>query len=147
MGGNFIRPPNAGRLEAMKDLVAKAMEDGAVGLSTGTDLRAGSFAKTEEIIELAKVAGHGGIYASHMRHENVRIFDAIDELLTIAREANIRAEISHMKLSGPTAWGQAGKVLAKLDKARAAGLKITSRPIRLHRVEHGPAPDHSRQRA
>ena len=90
MGGNFIRPPKRAELEAMKDLVAKAMEDGAVGLSTGLIYVPGSFAKTEEIVELAQVAGqYGGIYASHMRHENVGIFEAIDELLTIALQADI----------------------------------------------------------
>ncbi len=126
MGGRFIRPPKPGELEAMKALVAAAMEEGAVGLSTGLIYVPGSFARTDEIVELAKVAAaHGGIYVSHMRHENVRIFEAIEELLTIAREARIPAQVSHLKLTGPTAWGQAEKVLAKFDEARAGGLRIT----------------------
>jgi N-acyl-D-amino-acid deacylase len=126
MGGRFIRPPKPDELEAMKTLVDQAMEDGAVGLSTGLIYVPGTFAKTDEIVALAKVAAaHGGIYVSHMRHENVRIFDAIDEFLVIAREAKIPAQVSHLKLTGPTAWGQADKVIAKFDAARAEGLKIT----------------------
>lgn len=126
MGGSFIRPPSAQQMEAMKALVARAMDDGAVGLSTGLIYTPGSFAKTEEIIELAKVAAaHGGIYASHMRYETSRIFTALDELARIAREAQIRVELSHIKLSGPSAWGKAAEVLAFLDKARAEGLEIT----------------------
>lgn len=126
MGGRFLRAPNAGQLQAMKDLVDQAMRDGAVGMSTGLIYVPGSFAKTEEILELAKVvAAHGGLYASHMRYETDRIFEALEELVRIAREAKIRAEVSHIKLSGPSAWGRAPQVLAYLDKARAEGLQIT----------------------
>lgn len=126
MGGIFIRAPNAAQLEKMKALVEQAMKDGAVGLSTGLIYVPGSFAKTAEIIELAKVAAaHDGIYVSHMRHETVRIFDALAEFLQVVREAGIRGEVSHLKLSGPTAWGRAGEVLSVLDKARAEGLRIT----------------------
>lgn len=126
MGGRFFRAPDAGQLAAMQTLVDQAMKDGAVGLSTGLIYVPGSFAKTDEIIALAKVAAaHDGIYVSHMRHETVKIFEAIDEFVRIAREANIRAEVSHIKLAGPTAWGKAGEVLAVLDRARADGLRIT----------------------
>ena len=126
MGGRFLRPPSPTQLQAMKDLVDQAMRDGAVGLSTGLIYVPGSFAKTEEIVELARVAAaHGGVYASHMRYETDRIFEALEELVHIAREAGIRAEVSHIKLSGPTAWGRAREVLAYLDKARAEGLQIT----------------------
>lgn len=126
MGGRFIRPPSAQELDAMKALVERAMNDGAVGFSTGLIYVPGSFAKTDEIVALAKVAAaHDGIYVSHMRHENTRIFEAIDEFLTIAREARIPAELSHIKLTGPTAWGKADAVLAVLDRARAEGLNIT----------------------
>ena len=126
MGGKFIRAPSAEQLTTMKQIVDQAMKDGAVGMSTGLIYVPGSFAKTEEIIELAKVvASHGGVYASHIRHETVRIFDALDEFTRIAREAKVRAELSHIKLSGPTAWGKAAEVLAYLDKARAEGLEIT----------------------
>jgi N-acyl-D-amino-acid deacylase len=126
MGGNFNRAPTAEELEKMKTLVAQAMKEGAVGLSTGLIYVPGSFAKTDEIIALARVASeHGGIYASHMRAETVKIFDAIEELCQIAREARIPAEVSHLKLSSPAAWGKAADVLAVLDRARAEGLKIT----------------------
>jgi N-acyl-D-amino-acid deacylase len=126
MGGSFLRAPSPEQMERMKSLVDRAMEDGAVGLSTGLIYTPGTFAKTEEIVELAKVASaHGGIYASHMRAETVKIFDAIEELLTVAREAKIRAELSHIKLSGPTAWGKTAEVLSLLDKARASGIEVT----------------------
>ncbi len=126
MGGQFIRAPNAEQLDSMRGIVEQAMKDGAVGMSTGLIYVPGSFAKTEEIIELAKVvAAHHGIYASHIRHETATIFDALDEFTRIAREAHVRAELSHIKLSGPSAWGKSNEVLAYLDKARAEGLDIT----------------------
>jgi N-acyl-D-amino-acid deacylase len=126
MGGSFLRAPTPEQLDAMRAMVAKAMDDGAVGLSTGLIYVPGTFAKTEEIIELAKVAAqHDGIYASHMRAETVKIFGALEELIRVAREANIRAEVSHLKLSAPTAWGKSAEVFALLDKARAEGLHIT----------------------
>jgi N-acyl-D-amino-acid deacylase len=126
MGGSFIRAPSDEQLATMKGLVDQAMKDGAVGLSTGLIYVPGSFAKTDELIALAKVAAeHDGIYVSHMRYETVRIFEALDEIIRIAKTAKIRAEVSHIKLSGPTAWGKADEVLAVLDKARAEGLKIT----------------------
>lgn len=126
MHGSYDRPPSAEELDEMRALVEKGMKDGAVGLSTGLIYLPGTFAKVEEIIELAKVASaHGGIYASHMRAETVKIFDALSELLRVARAANIRAQVSHLKLSGPSAWGKADEVLAMLDKARAEGLAVT----------------------
>ena len=110
----------------MESLVDRAMEDGAVGLSTGLIYLPGTFAKTEELIALAKVAGrHGGIYASHMRDEGKGIYDALEELFRIAREAGVRAEVSHIKLSGKSSWGQPEKVLAAIEAARAEGLDIT----------------------
>jgi len=126
MGGSFLRAPTAEQLGEMKRLVDVAMQDGAVGLSTGLIYNPGAFAKTDEVLELAKVAaGHEGVYVSHMRHETVKIFEAIEELLAIARGAKIRAQVSHIKLTGPTAWGKATKVLALLDQGRAEGLQIT----------------------
>ncbi len=126
MGGSFMRPATPAELEKMRGLVAQAMRDGAVGLSTGLIYLPGTFTKTEELIELAKVAAaHDGIYASHMRHENAEIFGALDELIRIAREAKIRAEVSHIKLSGPSAWGRTDEVIVLLNKARAEGLPIT----------------------
>ena len=126
MGGSFARPPTSVELEQMCALVRQAMEEGAVGLSTGLIYLPGTFAKTDEIVALAKVAAaYGGIYVSHMRYENTRILDALNELTTIAREANIPAEVSHLKLSGPSAWGRADDIIAYLNRARAEGLAIT----------------------
>lgn len=126
MGGSFARPPTAAELDQMRKLVDQAMRDGAVGLSTGLIYLPGTFARTDEIVALAKVASsHGGIYASHMRYEDIRIREALDELTTVAREARIPAEVSHLKLSGPTAWGRAEEIIAYLDAARASGLQIT----------------------
>ncbi|MDB6122170.1 MAG: N-acyl-D-aspartate/D-glutamate deacylase [Pedosphaera sp.] len=126
MGGSFMRPPTPEELTQMKALVEQGMKDGAVGLSTGLIYLPGTFAKTEEIIELAKVASaYDGLYASHMRDEGRGIFKSLDELFRIAREAHIRAEVSHIKLSGDSAWGQTDKVLAAIQKARDEGLDIT----------------------
>jgi N-acyl-D-amino-acid deacylase len=126
MGGSFMRPPTESELSRMRDLVEQGMKDGAVGLSTGLIYLPGTFAKTEEIIELAKVAAaYDGIYASHMRSEGEEILDALEELFRIAREARIRAEISHIKLSGKQNWGQPEKVIAAIERARAEGLDIT----------------------
>src|SRR5258708_237454 len=126
MGGSFDRSPTPEELSTMKSLVEQAMKDGAVGLSTGLIYLPGVFSKTDEIIELAKVASAcDGIYTSHMRYEDTQIYKALDEVFRIAREAHIRAEVSHIKLSGPTAWGQADKVLAYIENAPAEGLDIT----------------------
>jgi N-acyl-D-amino-acid deacylase len=126
MGGNFKRPSTEVELTQMKAQVDRAMRDGAVGLSTGLIYVPGTFSGTDEIAELAKVAAsYDGIYVSHMRSENTKIFDAIEEFLRIAREAKIRSQVSHIKLSAPTSWGKAGEVLGVLDRARAEGLAIT----------------------
>jgi N-acyl-D-amino-acid deacylase len=126
MGGSFDRPPTPEELAKMKGYVEQAMKDGAVGLSTGLIYLPGTFSKPDEVVELAKViAPYDGIYASHMRYEDTRIYEALDEVFRVAREAKVRAEVSHIKLSGPKAWGQADKVLAYLDAARAEGLDIT----------------------
>ena len=126
MGGSYIRAPNAEQIAKMSQIVDQAMKDGAVGMSTGLIYVPGSFAKTDEIVALAKVVSqHGGIYVSHMRYETVKIFEALDEFIRIAKESGCRAEVSHIKLAGPTAWGKAAEVLGVLDKARADGLKIT----------------------
>jgi len=126
MAGSFMRPPTDEELEKMKSLVEQAMKDGALGLSTGLIYLPGTFAKTEEIIALAKVASASdGIYASHMRDEGPEIFEALDELFRVAREAGLRAHVSHIKLSGNASWGRAAEVIAAVEKARADGLDIT----------------------
>jgi N-acyl-D-amino-acid deacylase len=125
MHGIFDRVPTAAEMSEMKRLVDQAMKDGAVGLSTGLIYLPGTFAKTEEIVELAKVTSpYGGIYASHMRSESGKILAAIEEVLRVAREAHVRAEVSHIKLSGENSWGRTQEVIALLDKARAEGVLV-----------------------
>lgn len=126
MGGRFDRPPSAAQLLVMTQLVARAMEDGAVGLSTGLIYLPGTFATTEEIIELAKVAGiYHGLYASHMRSESGQIMAALNELFRISREGGLPGHVSHIKLSGRANWGETAKVLQAIEQARAEGLRIT----------------------
>jgi N-acyl-D-amino-acid deacylase len=126
MRGSFMRPPTDAELDQMKSLVRQAMEDGAFGFSTGLIYAPGLFAKTEEIIELAKVAAaYDGIYTTHQRSEAAKIFESLDEIIRIARKARIRAEISHIKMSGPANWGKSEQVIEVIEKARAEGLDIT----------------------
>jgi N-acyl-D-amino-acid deacylase len=126
IGGAIDRDPTADELEKMKALVDKAMRDGALGLSTGLIYQPGTYSKTPEIVELAKVASaHGGLYVSHMRSEGAGIMRALEELFTIAREANIPAQVSHIKVSGKNAWGMSSEVLEVIEQRRAEGLDIT----------------------
>lgn len=126
MGGSFRRPPSDQELTRMKTLVDQAMKDGAVGLSTGLIYLPGSFAETSEIVELAKiVASYDGIYASHIRHEGVDIVSALDELFRVARDAKVRTQLSHVKLSGRSMWGRAPEILERIATARREGLIIT----------------------
>jgi N-acyl-D-aspartate/D-glutamate deacylase len=121
------RPPTPVELEQMKKLVAQAMEDGAVGISTSLVYAPAFYAKTEELIELAKVASrYGGVYASHMRNESNSIMSALDEAIRIGTEANIPVEIFHLKMAGKPNWGKMRDVIAKIEGARFAGLDITA---------------------
>jgi N-acyl-D-amino-acid deacylase len=126
MGGSFVRPPTGEELTRMKGLVEQGMKDGALGISTGLIYLPGTFAKTEEIIELATVASaHDGLYVSHMRDEGLDIMESLNELFQIAHEAHLRAHVSHIKLSGKPAWGRARRVIEAIERARAEGLDIT----------------------
>jgi N-acyl-D-amino-acid deacylase len=126
MGGNFDRVPSTEEAAKMKGLTQRAMDDGAVGLSTGLIYLPGTYSKTEEIIELARVAAKNhGLYASHMRSEGTEIFEAIDEMIRIGKESGARVEYSHIKLSGQNMWNRTTEVFAKLDAARANGLEVT----------------------
>jgi N-acyl-D-amino-acid deacylase len=121
------RPPTAEELERMRAHVKLAMDEGAMGLTTALIYIPGVFAKTDELVELAKVASaSGGMYISHMRSEGDRLLEAIDETLTIAREAKIRAEIYHLKESGESNWNKLDAVIAKIEGARKEGLDITA---------------------
>ena len=115
------------QLEDMQALVRDAMQEGAVGVASSLIYTPASFANTEELIALASAASeYGGIYASHMRNEGKGIFEALDELITIAREADIPAEIYHLKISYPPFWDRFDDVLAVIEDARRGGLKITA---------------------
>lgn len=121
------REPTAAELDQMRALVSKAMEDGAVGISTSLVYAPAFYAKTEELIELAKVASrYGGVYATHMRNESNSIMPAIDEAIRIGREANIPVEIFHLKMAGKANCGKMRDVIAKIEAARASGLDITA---------------------
>jgi N-acyl-D-amino-acid deacylase len=124
---NDNRAPNAQELEQMRALVRKAMEDGALGVGSSLIYAPAFYAKTDELIELSKVAGaYGGIYISHMRSEGNRLLEAVDELIAISREAKLPAEIYHMKSAGQANWPKEEAMIAKIDAARAAGQHITA---------------------
>ncbi|HOW86571.1 MAG TPA: amidohydrolase family protein [Candidatus Aminicenantes bacterium] len=121
------RAPTPDELERMKALVKEAMEQGAVGLSTGLIYRPGLYAKTDEILELVKViAPYGGIYHSHVRNERGRLLEAIKECLAIAEGAGVRANISHFKVMRRANWGLVGEAMRLVEAARARGLRITA---------------------
>lgn len=121
------RAPTVDELERMRGHVRKAMDEGAMGLTSALIYTPGTFAKTDELVELAKVASaSGGMYISHMRSEGDRLLEAIDELLTIAREAKIRSEIYHLKAAGPSNWPKMAEAIAKVEAARKEGLEITA---------------------
>lgn len=125
--GFVSRTPSAEELRRMKDLVQQAMLEGAMGLGTSLIYPPASYASTEELIELAKVAsGYGGIYITHMRSEGDFILSAIDETIRISREANIPAEIYHLKVNLSRNWNKIDSVLAKIDSARNAGVPLTA---------------------
>ncbi len=121
------RPPTPSELEQMKQLVAEAMKDGALGLSTSLQYVPARFAKTDEIVELAKVARqYGGIYATHQRSEANALDESLEEVFEIARRAQIPVEIWHLKTAYQKNWGRMPEVLEKIRKARAQGLDITA---------------------
>ncbi len=124
------RDPTSEEMSRMEALVEQAMRDGAVGLSTGLIYTPGSWAKTTEIVSLARVAAKfGGIYATHIRNEGNDeeggVFEAIDEALTVGREAGMPVEISHFKVAGKRVWGRSDRTVAMIENARAAGLDVT----------------------
>lgn len=125
--GEEDRPPTSDELDRMRDLVREAMEDGALGVGSSLIYAPAFYAETEELVALASVAGeYGGIYISHMRDEGWNVTTALDELITIAREAEVPAEIYHLKASGRANWGKLDSIIARVEEARAAGLRITA---------------------
>jgi len=119
--------PTAAQLGEMKDLVRQGMRDGAVGLSTALQYSPAPYAKTDELIALAGVAGQsGGIYATHMRSEGDSVLQSIDESARIGREAHIPVEIWHLKAAGKSNWGKMPQIVGRLDEARASGIDISA---------------------
>ncbi len=123
--GTNNRPPTGEELEQMRELVASAMEAGAVGLSTGLIYLPGLYAGTDEISALAEIAGRrGGIYATHMRDEGSGLFAAIEEAIRIGREADLPVQISHFKVDEKKLWGSSVKSIAMVEQARRDGVDV-----------------------
>jgi dihydroorotase/N-acyl-D-amino-acid deacylase len=119
--------PTPAQLEQMKALVDQAMRDGAVGVSTSLQYSPAPYAKTEELIALASAASkYGGIYATHMRSEGDTVLESIDEATRIGREAQIPVEIWHLKAGGKSNFGKMPEIVARIDKARAAGADVSA---------------------
>ena len=124
--GRANRDATPAEQQQMENIVDKAMKDGAVGLSTGLIYIPGTYSKTPEIIGLAKIAAkYNGIYATHMRDEADSVTQAIQEALTIGREAKIPVEISHFKLSGQQNWGRSKETIPLIEAARKEGIEVT----------------------
>jgi N-acyl-D-amino-acid deacylase len=124
--GTANRKPTEEEQLKMDSIVEQAMKDGAVGLSTGLIYIPGTYAETNEIVRLAKVAArYKGVYASHMRDEGDSVTQAIDEALLIGREAHMPVEISHFKLSGQQNWGRSKETVAMINRAREEGIDVT----------------------
>ncbi|MEO6612728.1 MAG: D-aminoacylase [Chitinophagaceae bacterium] len=124
--GRANRDATPDEMKQMEAIVDKAMKDGAVGLSTGLIYIPGTFTKTPEIVDLAKIAArYNGVYASHMRDEGDSVTYSIEEALTIGREAKIPVEISHFKLSGQQNWGRSRVTVPMIEAARKEGIEVT----------------------
>src|SRR6185503_1938171 len=128
MGSSGLAPTPA-QMDSMKKLVARGMDEGAIGMSTGLYYAPGSYSTTEEVIELAKVAAaKNGVYDSHIRDESsysIGLVGAVNEVIRIGREARMPVHISHIKALGVDVWGQSDTVIALMKKARAEGIDIT----------------------
>ena len=143
IGHNTVRsarswaPPTAcppiPELAQMRSLVWRAMADGAVGFSTGLQYVPGTYAKTPEIIDLARVAGNaGGVYATHMRNEGTALEAAVEESIRVGLTTGARVQISHLKVDSPSRWGASEKALAMIDAARSPRRRRHGRSVRLH---------------
>jgi dihydroorotase/N-acyl-D-amino-acid deacylase len=136
--GKEDRPATAEELAQMKSLLEQGMKDGALGVSSSLQYVPNRFSSTEELTELSKVAAqYGGIYISHQRSEANRIFESVDEVLTIAEKANIPAEIWHLKTAYKANWGKMGEVLKRLEAARARGLRVAANIYPYDRASNG----------
>ena len=128
--GSTASAPTPAQIDSMRALVRRAMDAGAIGMSTGLFYAPGSYATTEEVIELAKVAAaKGGVYDSHLRDESsytIGLIGAVNEAIRIGREAKIPIHISHIKALGTDVWGQSDTIIALMKAARAAGIDVTA---------------------
>ena len=125
--GQDDRPPTPAEMDRMRALVRQEMEAGALGIGSSLIYAPGTYAKTEELVELCKAAApYRGKYISHLRSEGDRLLEAIDELVRISREAGVPAEIYHLKAAGESNWGKADQAVARIEKARSEGLKVTA---------------------
>ncbi|MGH8188455.1 MAG: N-acyl-D-amino-acid deacylase family protein, partial [Steroidobacteraceae bacterium] len=121
------RAPTADELKRMQELVREAMREGAIGVGSSLIYAPASYAKTDELIALTKAAGEfGGAYISHMRSEGDRFIEALDELIRIARESKVHAEVYHLKAAGQKNWPKMREAIAKIEAARKAGLSISA---------------------
>jgi len=121
------RPPTSKELEQMRKLAGRAMQEGAVGVSSALIYAPGFYADTDELIALAEVASqYGGMYISHIRSEGNHLLEALDELITTARKANVAAELYHLKAAGKSNWDKHDAMIERIEKARAEGLRITA---------------------
>jgi N-acyl-D-amino-acid deacylase len=122
------RTPTGDELALMKAIVRKAMEEGAFGLSSGLFYAPGSYAQLAEVIDLAHIAArHGGVYAAHIRDESnytIGVVAAVDEVIRVAREAGIPGVVTHIKVLGPTIWGESATLVERIDAARADGVEM-----------------------
>jgi dihydroorotase/N-acyl-D-amino-acid deacylase len=125
--GDAHRAPTPAELEQMKTLVADAMRQGALGLSTGLIYAPASYANTDELVELATIAAaYGGGYATHMRSEGARLIEAIEEAVEIGARANTWVQIHHLKASGKANWGKMPAAVATIEAARARGIDVSA---------------------
>src|SRR5690349_19033594 len=136
--GKDDRRASAAELQLMKQLVAQAMEQGALGVSTSLQYVPDRFASTDEIVELATVAArYGGVYFTHQRSESARIFESLDEVVAIAERAKIPAEIWHLKTAYKANFGKMPEVLRRIEAARARGLDVTANQYPYTRASNG----------
>jgi N-acyl-D-amino-acid deacylase len=125
--GEDDRDPTTAELDSMQALVRQAMEEGALGVGSSLIYPPAFFAKTSELIALCKAAApYGGMYISHMRSEGNRFLEALEELITIAREAGVPAEVYHLKAAGKNNWHKMDSAIRRIERARAEGLQITA---------------------
>ncbi|HSG72721.1 MAG TPA: amidohydrolase family protein, partial [Planctomycetaceae bacterium] len=123
--GDSFETPTPEQIEQMKTLLAAAMDDGALGLSTQVMTPPGSLATTDQLVQLAKVAAaQGGIYSSHIRNEGLGVFEAVEEAITVGKEAGIPVDIIHLKIADEKFWGRMPEIVARIEQARRDGIQV-----------------------